>query len=205
MDITNYYKSINLDDDLFEGHSGRCNKELELLKELSSDVKIKNVLEIGFNAGHSADIFLSNKNIKLTSIDINKHSYINDAKKFIDSKYPNRHTLILGDSRIILPKLFKENKYLKYDLIFIDGCHYDDAPYLDLKNCINFAHRDTIIIMDDTQYNKEWVKKFNIKPTEVWEKFKNENKLKDTKSIDINERYGLSYGKYNFDNLFKNE
>ena len=56
-----------------EGHSGQIVKQTETLKELVSNPLIKNVLEIGFNSGHSADTFLSsNPNIKLVSFDIGK-------------------------------------------------------------------------------------------------------------------------------------
>ena len=131
-----------------EGHSQQCLKQIELLKKIISNYYIKNVLEIGFNAGHSAEIFLkNNKQVNLTSFDLGYHDYTLSGKRYIDDTYPNRHTLILGDSLIQVPK-YSENK--KFDIIFIDGGHAYNVAYMDIVNCKKFAHDNTIIIMDDT-------------------------------------------------------
>jgi hypothetical protein len=38
-------------------------------------------LEIGFNAGHSAEVFLkNNKDLILTSFDLGEHNYVTTAK-----------------------------------------------------------------------------------------------------------------------------
>lgn len=131
-----------------EGHSQQCLKQIELLKKIISNDYVKNVLEIGFNAGHSAEIFLkNNKQIHLTSFDLGYHDYTLPGKRYIDEIYPNRHTLILGDSLIQVPK-YSENK--KFDIIFIDGGHAYNVAYGDIINCKKLAHDNTIIIMDDT-------------------------------------------------------
>ena len=66
-----------------EGHS-QCNSEqTKLLKELVSNKNIKNVLEIGFNAGHSSETFLStNKDVKVLSIDLGVYKYVNIGKYY---------------------------------------------------------------------------------------------------------------------------
>ena len=70
-------------------------------------------MEIGFNAGHSAELFLSNnKNINVLSFDIGGHQYVKYGKEFIDNKYPNRHALILGDSVQTVPS-FAEKTNIK--------------------------------------------------------------------------------------------
>jgi len=47
-------------------------------------------MEIGFNAGHSAEVFLKNNNeLFLTSFDLGFHDYITAAKEYIELKYPN--------------------------------------------------------------------------------------------------------------------
>ena len=131
-----------------EGHSQQCSRQIELLTKIISNNKIKNVLEIGFNAGHSAEIFLkNNNNIHLTSFDLGYHDYTLVGKRYIDEVFPNRHSLVLGDSLVEVPK-YSENK--KFDIIFIDGGHAYNVAYGDIINCKKFAHKDTIVIMDDT-------------------------------------------------------
>ena len=109
----------------FEGYSQQIPAQEIDLTMLAGKGKI-NAMEIGFNAGHSADIFLkSNPDLFLTSFDLGDHAYVLEAKKYIDATYPNRHTLILGDSRLSVPKFTRDlNNSCYFDLIFIDGGLY---------------------------------------------------------------------------------
>jgi predicted O-methyltransferase YrrM len=115
-------------------------------------------MEIGFNAGHSAEIFLqNNKDLILTSFDLGIHNYVNTAKEYIDITYPNRHTLILGDSTKTIPIYLENNKDTKFDIIFIDGGHEYEIAKADMENCFHLAHKDTIIVLDDTIFTRGWV------------------------------------------------
>jgi hypothetical protein len=99
-----------------EGNVGGCSPQYLDLIELTKK-PIVNVMEIGFNAGHSAELFLKNNDdIHLTSFDIGVHTYLLDGKAYIDAIYPNRHTLILGDSKMTVANFYKNNKdNTKYD------------------------------------------------------------------------------------------
>lgn len=78
-EIDLYFESHNITN--LEGHTQLEPKLTEFLSKMVAPNRIKTVLEIGFNAGHSADTFLkSNKNIKLTSFDIGTHAYMNLGK-----------------------------------------------------------------------------------------------------------------------------
>ena len=92
-----YKKTTNITH--FEGFSQQCKEESTFLRNIVNDESINNVMEIGFNAGHSAELFLSsNKNINLVSFDIGYHNYVQLGKQFIDKTYPDRHKLIIGNS-----------------------------------------------------------------------------------------------------------
>lgn len=114
-----------------------------------------NVMEIGFNAGHSAELFLQyNRSLNLVSFDIGQHDYVLTSKKYIDFSYPDRHTLILGDSTVTIPEYIKNNKDVKFDVIFIDGGHNYEIVKKDMENCFHLAHENTIVILDDTVYTE---------------------------------------------------
>jgi predicted O-methyltransferase YrrM len=179
----------------FEGYCQTCEDEVNVLKELVKKDNIKNVLEIGFNAGHSACLFLeNNKQCNVVSFDIGYHEYLKSAKEFIDIQYTNRHTLILGDSTKTIPVY--ENNGLLYDLIFIDGGHDYNVATQDLLNCKRFAHKDTIVVMDDTVYTKDWQPEYTIGPTRAWSEGIQNNLIIGINKIDFSFGRGISWGKY---------
>ena len=109
----------------------------------------KNLLEIGFNGGHSSVLyFYSNPQLKLLSFDIAIHKYTEPCVEFLQKIY--NIEFIKGDSR----KTVKEyNVKEKYDIIHIDGGHGIECAEEDLLNCVKFAHKNTILIFDDTNQN----------------------------------------------------
>lgn len=205
-DIKKYYS--NLDKNfIFEGGENSIeNKgQAKRLIELCNKYNCKNIMEIGFNAGHSADLFLSiDQNIKVTSFDIGVHKYVDYGKKFIDNKYPGRHSLILGDSKKTIPDFFQGNSNIKFDLIFIDGDHSEVGAISDLFNCKKLSHSETIVVMDDTR-NEEPMASWNINVNKAWQKCISAGIVYQIESEDYNQEgscaRGQSWGKY----IFKEE
>lgn len=179
----------------FEGYSQEVPQQIEDLIYLTKDAK--RVMEIGFNAGHSAEVFLQyNKDLILVSFDLGIHDYVVHAKEYIDFTYPDRHTLILGDSRITIPTFIDENKGTTFDIIFIDGGHEYDIANSDLKNCFSLANKDTIVILDDTMFTTDWVGGHTIGPTATWTEHLQENKIIELNRKDYCCYRGMSWGKY---------
>jgi predicted O-methyltransferase YrrM len=195
MNLEEYYKNLNLNN--FEGFSQQLSEQPKILSNLSSKTNIKNILEIGFNGGHSSEIFLSsNPLVNIVSFDIGEHDYVQLGKKFLDEKYPNRHKLIIGDSTKTIPEYIKNNSSYKFDLIFIDGGHTYDVAWSDLINCHKLAHNDTIVIMDDTVMNLNLLKNWNIGPKRAWKEGINKNIINHINSVDFAIGRGMSWGTY---------
>jgi hypothetical protein len=122
---------------------------MSMLETLANNPSITRCLEIGFNGGLSAATILSARpNISLVSVDIGLHEYVLKAKNTIDSKFPGRHTLVIGDSLQAVPQLAKLISG-SFDFIFIDGGHEEPVPRKDIENCLALCTDKTLICIDD--------------------------------------------------------
>lgn len=106
----------------------------------------KNILEIGFNGGHSSVLyFYSNPSLELLSFDIALHKYTKPCVKFLQRFY--NIEFIEGDSNITVKNY---NVKKQYDVIHIDGGHGKICAENDLINCKKFSYNNTILVFDDT-------------------------------------------------------
>lgn len=132
-------------------------KKNDLFKNKQSNImnmakKGNDIMEIGFNAGHSCLLMLmANPNCKITAIDICEHKYVTPCFKYLNEKFNNRVTLITGDSHTVLSKLHETFPQLKFDVIHIDGNHDYTHANVDFFLTKNLAiPARTICIFDDT-------------------------------------------------------
>jgi len=110
--------------------------------------KYNHITEIGFNAGHSAALMLSaNPNLNLTSVDIGRYSYTVPCANIIQKYFPNKHKLILKDSR----KLDRD-EINQSEVVIIDGGHDFANCLLDIALCVAYCKPGTLIVIDDYNY-----------------------------------------------------
>ena len=134
-----------------------------------------NILEIGFNAGHSSLIMLlANKTSKITAVDLNEHPYVNECYQYLSTQFPGRINLYLGNSLTVLPKISG-----KFDLFHVDGCHESLEATIDVYNCYILSEKDkSVVILDDTNFpnvlkiwndyvNRGYMKEFTLLETNL--------------------------------------
>lgn len=196
MSIRYYLNKKNITD--YEGNSGDIPEQTAKLQELCSNIEYKNIMEIGFNAGHSANTFLSHSLAHVTSFDLNVRDSVIHAKEYIDTKYPGRHTLILGDSTVTVPRFIEENPSTKFDLIFIDGGHSFEIAMADLENCKKLAHENTIVVVDDVILSIELQMEWSIGPSKAWAEAIMQQMIVPYNAEIYGRGRGMSWGKYRF-------
>lgn len=180
----------------FEGYSQQVPDQVKDLINLTNRPNMR-AMEIGFNAGHSAEVMLkNNRTLTLTSFDLGGHEYVAHAGEFINAYYPNRHTLILGDSTKTIPAFIENNKSVKFDFIFIDGGHDYVIAKADMENCFHLAHKDTVVALDDTMFTRGWEQLYTVGPTRTWEEHVKQQKVVPIGRRDYQVGRGMSWGKY---------
>jgi predicted O-methyltransferase YrrM len=193
--LNDFLISKNLN--ITEGNISSVKQQQDEILEILRNNNFKNIMEIGFNAGHSSELFLSNTNAYVHSFDIGDHfnQYLKYGKNFINQKYPDRHTIVFGDSKITIPR-FTKNNDIKFDLIFIDGGHDYQTAYADLLNCRGLAHSETIVVMDDIVKNSLYEAGYTIGPTKAWDNLVKLNLLTEISHSTYCYGRGQSVGKY---------
>lgn len=151
----------------------KFNEKQQNICDILMTKPIKNILEIGFNAGFSALLMLlTTSDTFITCVDICEHKYTMPCYNWINEHFSDRIKLIKGDSKQILNHLIEQKEY--YDMIHIDGGHDILNVFYDIQNSIKLSKQDTILIMDD--YDFQYI---NL----LWNLFVDYNKMTKYKEI----------------------
>lgn len=159
---------------IMEGSSSA--EEMAYFMQVVRAERAKKIAEVGFHLGYSALAFLAaSTQTEVTSFDIGKR-YVKTAKKLVDKLFPDRHTLIEGDSTLTIPEYAEANPNAQFDLIFVDGGHEPEQALTDLRNFSRLATPfRTAVIIDDLTPWLRWGKG----PTQAWQQAKDDGLIQE--------------------------
>lgn len=114
--------------------------------------------EIGVNGGHSLLLAKSaNPKLKCIGIDICRQIdpswarvdvYVPVAMQWLRNRFPGDFQFLIGDSRLEAPRLAVEQPDIRLDILHVDGAK--DTYLRDVVNLLPLMHRETLIVMDDS-------------------------------------------------------
>ena len=142
------------------------------IRDICDITKPKSILEIGFNRGNSALMWLLNSEASLISIDIRKKEELKSSLEVINSEFGNRFNYYTLDAYKELS--FKNEWVGKFDLIFIDCWHvpigyelethtslYFGSPFIAYDDYLNHKHSGYIKNFVKNNPNLEEIKTYN--------------------------------------------
>lgn len=114
------------------------------------------ICEIGFNAGHSTMLLLLGRDaspIDFTIFDIGHHAYTKPCLEYMKKRFPNvAFDYVEGDSALTMPAWILGNEGARgtYDVVHVDGGHFESCIMNDMKNTDILVKVGGIVIVDDT-------------------------------------------------------
>jgi len=127
---------------------------------------VATICETGFNAGHSALLFLqANPHAQLISFDLDELPVTNVVEKWMKEKFPNRFEFVKGDSVHTVPQYFSEHRDVHCDFVSVDGGRSAFEVAADISNFAASSRSGAVIAVDDTPCSAEFCKG----PTTAWD------------------------------------
>jgi hypothetical protein len=125
----------------------------------------KTVCEVGFNAGHSALLWLLTGATRVISFELGHHKYSHVAAQWISARFPGKLHLVMGDSSQTVPTFHTMFPHEKCDIVLVDGGHYFEPAWNDLvhfKELVDLgsgsgsgANNDGhVLLVDDTEMSE---------------------------------------------------
>jgi hypothetical protein len=112
------------------------------------------VCEVGFNAGHSAMLFLESlPNARLITFDVGGPTkpWLLRQRSRLESLYGERFELIVGDSKVEVPTWASRSGHTACDVVFIDGSKTYEGRLADLVQLHSASHFGTTVFLDEVR------------------------------------------------------
>ena len=147
------------------GHTAQVPLQVASLRSLLDRhplLRTGTICEIGFNAGHSAVVWLEKTHARVVEFDLLALPYSHISRRFVEARYHGRVTFHVGDSGETVQQYahqVRNGSAAACDLWLIDGDHGIHAK-LDFLNALGASHAGTLIVADDAGLLFPYVRKY---------------------------------------------
>jgi len=132
-------------------NSAKSRKYARLLYRIVDHYKFNTILELGTSAGISSMYLSAVPSVKsLTTIEGCPETAKLAEENFNKLDYKNIKQII-GNFDIVLPEILKQNKF---DFIFFDGNHREDATLRYFEQCLKAINNETVFVFDDINWSE---------------------------------------------------
>lgn len=143
VDVGNVFRGM--------GHIGEVPNETLDFAAAAVLSGVRTICEVGFNAGHSAAVFLlANPFSRYVAFDLGNLVWSIDAVNYFKQRFGDRFLYIKGDSKVKIVEFSRTNPNVVCDLWSIDGDHGDSA--VEDFDAARFLSRNSVaafVIADD--------------------------------------------------------
>lgn len=135
------------------GHTAQVPEEMAAIRSVLSSRQRsawRTLCEVGFNAGHSAILWLQQTPAHLVEFDAGILAYHRGSRAFLEAVYPGRASFHIGNSKETFfahAAMVASGNHAPCDLSFIDGMHRGRLPGRDMKNAITSSNTDPLAWM----------------------------------------------------------
>eukprot|EP01036_Dinobryon_divergens_P033619 gene33619-43449_t len=172
------------------GHIGDVPNELIDFASAATIPGVKTICEVGFNAGHSAAVFLfSNPLVQMISFDLDTQDWSAAQVNYVSSQFPQRLTYVQGNFKLKVKEYAGANPSVKCDLWSINGDHHHHrGAEFDFEGAALMSAMRSFVLAHDHTNDSVALK-------EIWHRWEVNKKLRSIycKSDDSNYR-GYSNG-----------
>jgi predicted O-methyltransferase YrrM len=131
-------------------NSAKSRKYVRLLYRITEHYKLHNILELGTSAGISSMYIASSAN-KVTTVEGSPEIADLAIGNFSKLNF-NNIQLVKGNFDDVLPEIL--NKNAKFDCVFFDGNHREDATLKYFEQCLPYVTNETVFIFDDINWSE---------------------------------------------------
>tara|TARA_Y100000389_G_scaffold154659_1_gene155193 strand:+ start:2666 stop:3295 length:630 start_codon:yes stop_codon:yes gene_type:complete len=134
-----------------DGNIARVAKQIAVYSAVVRSHHNPLICETGFNAGHSAAVFLAS-GARYVGFDLGEWRYNKPAMRHLAANYPNAIEVEWGNSTLGIPRFFARSPSTVCDIVSIDGDHSCNGVVADYRLLAPHMRRGAVVLFDDSTY-----------------------------------------------------